>query len=260
MKMVKSSLLLIAILLVGTAAWSQCKEIKWPEDKAKAEECVAIWGDAVKQGNYRTATALQWMLTNAPNWNTKLYVDAAQAYDGLAAKETDAVKKKVLVDSLLMIYDMRLKNCGDEVNVMNRKATASVKFNINNKEKSAELLSTFDKVYEISGNNVMDNNLEAYMSVIYVNFITQKNLSEEQILQRYDKLMTVIDFKIAKAQQENKAADVDKYKKIKSNVDDKLIKMVKVDCAFVKKNLEPKFKANPTDGSGKKDFPVYAER
>jgi tetratricopeptide (TPR) repeat protein len=77
--------------------------------------------------------------------------------------------------------------------------------------------------------------------------MTQKNLTEEQILSRYDKLTSVIDFKITKAQQENKAADVDKYKKIKGNVDDKLIKMVKVDCAFVKKNLEPKFKANPTD-------------
>lgn len=256
MKMIKASLFSVAILFVSVAGWAQCKEFKWPADKAKAEESLAIWGDALKQGHFRAATApLQWMLTNAPDWNTKLYVEAAQAYDGLASKETDAAKKKVLVDSLMLIYDMRLKYCGDEVNVINRKAASNVKFNINDKTKSVELLGLYDRVYEISGNNVNDNNLEAYMSVIYVNFMTQKNLNEDQIFQRYDKLISVIDFKIAKAQQENKTADVDRYKKIKSNVDDKLIKMVKVDCAFVKKNLEPKFKANPTDvGMAKKIF------
>lgn len=248
----------LGMALVATTSLSavaQCKQQIWPEDKAKAEECVAVFGDAVKQGHYRAATAaLQWMLTNAPKWNTKLYVDAATAYDGLAGQEKDPAKKKVLVDSLMLIYDMRLTNCGDEVNVLNRKAAANVKYNINNKEKSAELLTMYDRVYEISGNNVNDNNLEAYISVIYVNFLTQKNLpeaqktlTEEQILARYDKLVGVLDAKLKKAQEENKTADVDKYKAIKVNVDDKLAKMVTINCAFVKKNLEPRFRQNPSD-------------
>ncbi len=236
-------------------AVAQCKQQIWPEQKAKAEECVAVFGDAVKQGHYRAATAsLQWMMTNAPNWNTKLYVDAATAYDGLATQEKDPVKKKVLVDSLMLIYDLRLKNCGDEINVLNRKAGSNAKYNINNKEKGPELLALFDRVYEISGNNVNDNNLEAYISVIFANFLAQKSLpeaqktlTEDQILGRYDKLIAVIDAKLKKAQEENKTADVDKYKSIKANVDDKLAKMVTINCAFVKKNLEPRFRQNPAD-------------
>ena len=256
MRMEKAALVLAGVLFASTAAWSQCKEIKWPENKAKAEECVAIWGDAIKQGHFRTATApLQWMMTNAPQWNTKLWVDAAAAYDGLASKETDPAKKKVFVDSLLMIYDLRVTNCGDEINVLNRKAINSVKFNLNNKTEQPSLLALFDKVFEMSGNNVLDNNLEVYMSVITVNVGNHKNLTEDQILSRYDKLIGVIDAKIKVAQGANKAADVEKYKKIKSNVDDKLIKLVKVDCPFVKKNLEPKFKANPADiGLAKRIF------
>jgi hypothetical protein len=200
----KAGFALALVAIISVSAWSQCKELKWPENKGKAEECVAIFGDAVKQQNFRAATSsIQWMLANAPNWNTKLYVDAATAYDGLAGKEADAAKKKVLVDSLMLIYDMRIQNCGDEVNVLNRKAASSAKYNINNKEKSAELLTMFDRVYEISGNNVNDNNLEAYMSVIFANFITQKTLppaqktlTEDLILARYDKLIGVIEAKI----------------------------------------------------------------
>lgn len=255
MRMLRSSLVL-ALMFIGASAWSQCKEVKWPEDKTKAEECVAIWGDALKQNQFRTAAApLRWMLNAAPQWNTKLYIDAATAYDGLASKETDAAKKAVLVDSLALIYDLRIKNCGDEINVINRKAINMVKFNLNDKEKQPELLQLYDKVFEVSGNNVIDNNLEVYMSVITVNVGNHKNLNEEQILERYDKLTSVIDAKIKVAQGANKAADVEKYKKIKSSVDDKLIKIVKVDCEFVKKNLEPKFKANPTDVNlGRKIF------
>jgi tetratricopeptide (TPR) repeat protein len=251
----------LGMALVATTSLSavaQCKQQIWPSDppaRAKAEECVAIFGDAVRQSKFRDATAsLQWMLTNAPNWNTKLYVDAATAYDGLASQEKDPAKKKILVDSLMLIYDLRLKTCGDEVNVLNRKAAANVKYNINNKEKAAELLAMYDRVYEISGNNINDNNLEAYISVVYVNYLTQKNLpeaqktlTEEQILARYDKLVGVLDAKLKKAQEENKTADVEKYKSIKVNVDDKLAKMVTINCAFVKKNLEPRFRQNPTD-------------
>lgn len=238
----------VCMMGVYSTALSQCKEFKWPENRAKADECVAVWGDAIKQGNHRAATSsLQWMLNNAPNWNTKLYIDAADVYDKLADKESDPVKKKILVDSLLMLYDMRIKACGDEANVLNRKAYASYKYNIKNKEKLAELLALYDKVYEISGNNVSDGNLVAYITTVKANQLAFKNVTDEQIFQRYDKIMAIIDVKMAKASSENKTADVDKLKSYKDAVDGLLISMVKVNCDFVRKNLAPKFKQHPDD-------------
>ena len=76
-KKLKSSLLGITfILLTAITGFSQCKEVVWPENKAKAEESVALYGDAMKQQNWRAAVPpFQWMLKNAPNWNTKLYID-----------------------------------------------------------------------------------------------------------------------------------------------------------------------------------------
>jgi tetratricopeptide (TPR) repeat protein len=232
---------------VYSNALSQCKEFLWPADKAKAEESVAVWGDAIKQGNYRQATpGLQWMLANAPKWNTKLYIDGVEIYDKLAEKETDPAKKKVLVDSLLMIYDMRIQNCGDEINVMNRKVYACYKY-YKTKEKVAELLAMYDKIYETSGNNISDNNLVAYMTTIKNYQTLHKNLTDEQILQRYDKIMAVLDVKLKKAQEQSKQADIDKLKSYKDAVEGILISIVKVNCDFVRKNLVPKFKQNPND-------------
>ncbi len=231
-----------------TMAQAQCKEFKWPENRAKADECVAVYGDAMKQGNYRTATAsLQWMLTNAPQWNTKLYIDGTDIYDKLADKEQDPAKKKILVDSLLWIYDMRIKNCGDEANVLNRKAYSSYKYNVKDKEKLPGLLALYDKVYEISGNNVSDGNLVAYLTTVKANQLAFKNIPDDQILQRYDKIIAITDKKIADAQTKGKTQDVDKLKGYKDAVDGLLITMVPVNCDFVRKNLAPKFKQNPND-------------
>lgn len=235
-------------IAAGTAS-AQCKEFKWPENKAKAEENVAIYGDAIKQGNYRGATAAwQWMVSNAPNWNTKLYIDGADMYDKLADKETDPAKKQVLIDSLMWVYDMRIKNCGEEATVLNRKANAAFKYNIKNKDKVADLLALYDKVYELNGNNVTDPSLMNYMNTVRANVLYLKNVPQDQVLARYDKIQAIADAKIQKAMAANKTADADKLKATKSAIDDLLIACgVKVDCDFVKKNLEPKFRQNPSD-------------
>ncbi len=229
-------------------AKAQCREFKWPEDKDRAEEKVALYGDAMKQGSYRAAVSpFLWMLKNAPDWHVKLYIDGAEIYDNLAEKETDPGKKQQLVDSMLMMYDMRVKNCGDEVNVLNRKAFYAYKYNVTNKDKSVELLALFDRVADISGEKMSDGNLVAYMTTVQANFVLQKNLSDEQILERYDKIIAIANEKIKKAEAAGKTKDAAKLKEYVSVIDDLLIGMVKVDCDFVKNNLEPKFKKTPND-------------
>lgn len=252
MKMnMRSSVMLLALSLGAVASFGQCK-LTWPEDpevRAKAEEKVALYDDAKTQKNYRAAVApLQWMLNTAPKWSTKLYIDATDIYNNLATAEKDPAKKQVLVDSLMLLYDMRITNCGDEVNVLNRKVMYAAVFNSQNKAKTAEVLAMYDKVYEISGNNVLDNNLLSYMQVIQLNVALLKNLTEDQILQRYDKLSAIIDAKIKKAQTEGKQADVDRLKKVKTSVDDILPKCgVTINCEFVRKHFAPKFNQNPAD-------------
>jgi len=257
---VRNLTLVTFILLVAQTGWSQCKEFKWPEDKAKAEEQMAIYDDARKQKNYRAAVpGIQWFLKNAPNWNTKLYIDGAEVYAGLATAEKDPAKRQVLVDSLMWLYDQRIAICNDEVNVLNRKASHSAAFNGQNKEKTADVLKLFDRVFEISGNNVTEGNLDAYMKIVFANFALLKNLSEDDVMSRYDKLEGVIDAKVKVAEGKMKAAEgkpaeldklnaeITRLKGIKSGADDTLVKMVNVDCDFVKNKLEPKFRQTPND-------------
>jgi tetratricopeptide (TPR) repeat protein len=246
MKMnVLKSVLMATATLGAFGAFAQCKEWKWPENKAKAEENNVLYTDALKNGHLKQAIAPhQWLLTNAPNLNTSIYINGAELYDKLADQEKDPAKKQVYIDSLMIIYDMRVKNCGEEASVLNRKALSSFKFNINS-AKAAEVLPLMDKAYDLNGNNVSDGLLVPYMQAVRINALKLKTLNEEQILQRYDKVSAVIDAKIKKAQSE--AKPIDKLKKYKDDIDAILITLVKVDCDFVRKNLAPKFKQNPVD-------------
>src|SRR6478736_5357060 len=228
----------LALLMSSFSAMAQCSDYKWPQDQAKAEKYVDAYKAAIKDANYKGAVpGLQWMLVNAPQWHSDLYVAAQDAYDKLIGQEMDPGTKQGYIDSLLIIYDLRIKNCGEEMNVLNRKAFSAYKYNGQNKAKAADVLAIFDKTYEVSGNNVLDNNLDSYMSVIKNSAEMLKNLSEDQIMQRYNKLMSIIEVKVKKAQEQNKANLVEGYKKVTEKIDTKFIKVAKDLCV---KNVQDK--------------------
>src|SRR6478736_6156545 len=103
----------LALLMSSFSAIAQCTDYKWPQDQAKAEKYVDAFKAAMKDQNYKGAVpGIQWMIAHAPQWHTDLYVAAGETYDNLAEKELDPVTRERYVDSLFIIYDMRIKNCG----------------------------------------------------------------------------------------------------------------------------------------------------
>jgi tetratricopeptide (TPR) repeat protein len=220
---------------------------KWPEqEKDKAEEYNVLYSDAVKMQDWQTAIPpLQWLINKAPDLNKSLYVNGAKIYDNLAKVEKDAAKKADYVDSLMLMYDLRMKYFGDSVNVMNRKVFKAYRYYIKDYSKSEWLLEIFDKTYEISGDKVMDQNLLAYMNVIKVNKLAKKNLTDEQILERYDVISGVVERKVNALKAKNRGTD--KITQQKEYVDKILTEIVDFDCNLIEENMGPRFKANPND-------------
>lgn len=244
---ITAGVMVLALLFSANVAFSQCKEVVWPTDgalRAKAEESKVLYEDAKNAKQYKQAVVpLNWLLANVPQFHSSLYINGADIYDELADAEKDPARKKVYVDSLMIIYDMRLKHCGDDPVVFNRKALAFLKHNIN--LLPAESLQILDEALKKSGNNIMDATIVPYFQTVRLNALKFKKMTDAEILERYDKLMAIIDAKIKKTQSEGKPAD--KYKKYKDDIDAILVTMVKVDCDFVRNNLGPKFKQNPKD-------------
>lgn len=246
---------LISLTLTLTAVVSanaQCgNDYKWSTDgaqKAKEEESFVILKDAKTNGSFKQAlTPLNFLISSNPQLNKTLYIYGAEVYDGLAKKETDAAKKAKYADSLMIIYDLRLKNtpCGEEASIANRKALAAYPYYINT-DKVKDLLTLMDKAVELNDNNVMDGTLIPYMQTVQINKVKFKTLTDDQIIEKYEKISGIIEEKTKAAKSANKPTD--KYTKYQSDVDNIFASSgVTIDCEMVKKTLEPKFRANPND-------------
>lgn len=216
----------------------------WPEDKQTATTKNALYTDALRADNFRAAADhLHWLLINAPDLNSSIYINGAKIYEGLANKEKEAKQKIVYMDSALVMYDLRIKHFNEEADVINRKAYEAYKFYRDNSSKYPEMLEMFQKAFELNGDNVMNVNTIAYMDVIRRAKLSGGNMTDDEILEKYDQISGIIDNKMAVA-NERTATSLQGYK---DKIDAMLVEVVTVDCAFIEDKLGSQLKANPED-------------
>lgn len=239
-KTMKAKIFLIG--LFGTVIFSSANaQWNWPDDRAKAEEKNALYTDSFKQGNFRaSANDLSWLLKNAPNLNKSIYIHGVKIYNGLASEEADDAKKIMFQDSVLMLYDLRIKYFGEEGKVLNRKALDAYKYYYKDKNRYEELFILFKSTFELNGNKVMDMNLLPYMDVLRRYKVSGGNISDQEILDIYESIVKITNYKIEVVKK-----NIDRLKIILDKVNELLVSTIDVDCSFVENTLGPKLEAEP---------------
>jgi len=229
------------IVLTLLVAWSINFQVSaqngwnWPEDKAKAQEKYALYTDALKNENYQDAlTHLSWLFENAPDLNPSNYINGLKVYEGLAENETDPAKMLEYQEKALEMYDLRIKYFNKEANVMNRKASTAYKFFRSNPEKYPDLLNYFEKALELNGKNLFDGNTIAYMDIIRRYKKNGGDMSDEEVLERYDQITEVLSQK-----------DGEKIASLQSKIDEMLLEVIEVDCDYVANVMGEKLQQEP---------------
>ncbi len=242
MKRLLALTLLFSSLSQGNYTFAQCKDISASASSAVIEK-KALFEDAHGSKHFSEAKGpLNWLLIYAPNLSTSVYIKGAETFDALAQTEKDPKLQSVYIDSLMIIYDLRIKNCGEEANVTNRKALSFFKYHYNDEAKSKEILPLIDRAIELNQDKILDGLAEYYMHAVKIS-ANHKLLDENQVLQNYNKITTIIDRKIKQAQ--SGGMPVDRYQKLNEDNFAILSTLVKINCDFVKKNLAPEFQKNP---------------
>jgi tetratricopeptide (TPR) repeat protein len=95
----------------------------------------------------------------------------------------------------------------------------------------------------MSKDGILDITLVPYMQTLMINDLKFKNVTDDEIMRRYDVIMKIIDTKL-KTATGNTAQRLEDYK---NQIDDILIKIVDVNCDFINNNLIPKYKEDPSD-------------
>jgi tetratricopeptide (TPR) repeat protein len=240
----KSKLMLCLAFLLGIANLSMAQN--WGSQASVAQEKYALFSDAVKTNDFKMAAApLAWLLKNAPELNSSLYVGASKVYEGLVDQTKDPKQLAVYQDSALLMYDLRMKYFGDEANVLNRKGLKAHPYLTARADANAQvdkLLPLYRRIVELNKDETYNTNIMFYMDLLCKKKAAG-GLTDEQVLEEFDKFGPIIERKLAS----NDAANVQRWTATKEYVDQLLQSCVTIDCNFVKTKLGPKLQQNPDD-------------
>ena len=224
----------------------------WGEQIDVAKEKNALYTDAKKAKNYKAAIEpLNWLLENTPDLNPSIYINGVDIYKALAEQETDAEKKEEYIQKGLSLFDKRIEIYPEnKVDVMERKARYGYEFYSKEKDKYQDVLSMFQKSFELNGLNLSQGSLVAYMNMVYKNYL-YKHITDKQVIDTYSAISEAL------AEQRKNAGESER-KKIDNSSDtvDRLLTATKVEisCAFVEEKLGPKLQQGNDVNMAKQTF------
>ena len=253
-KLLVKNYILLGLLLSTSVVFAQ-PGWNWPEDeemKSTAKEKQAYYKIQTQLEDYNgTLATLTWLYQNNPELNPSIYIDGSKTIQQILKTEKDGDRKSALEDSLLWMYDQRIKYFGKEGTVTDRKAYDAFKLFYRKKSKYPLLKELYEKNYALNGNNMSDFNLIPYMTLAKFYYEADpKAMTPEMVLEVHDRVSNAIQYKI-----EN-GGNAAKLKKDQDKADAFLSSLEGIlSCDFIEQKLVPKLEANPGDlNTAKKIF------
>lgn len=243
--MIKSTL---TALLVLVYSFSMAQDgWNWPEDpglKSQAMEKQAYYKLLIAQSKFSEAMKpLNWLYNNNPDLNPSIYIQGVDCIEDMLKKTSNKERKERLQDSLLWMYDMRIKHFDNDASTMDRKAYEAFKLYYKTPSKYPFLSELFAQAYEMNGPEISSFNLNTYM-LLAKNFhqVDMKNMPAEKVLDIHAQISDIIELK--KKNGEN----ADKLDKEQAKTDAWLSSIPGIlTCEFIEEKLVPKFRSNPKD-------------
>ncbi len=139
-----------------------------PEDSVQCVQNLSLYSEFYKQKNYQDAIApWRWLMDNCPKASKKMYADGVilMEYEIKNATGTigkpikDASRREKFIDTLMMVYDLRIKYWGEEGLVLGKKGVDMLKYR---KDKPEDAFKALSRSVELLGNESEAGALVAY--------------------------------------------------------------------------------------------------
>ncbi|OEK04192.1 tetratricopeptide repeat protein [Roseivirga misakiensis] len=251
------SIALGSILLLSFQANGQ--SLKLPENPELASEAsrrFALSVDAISVDNYReAANALNWLMKNVPDLYDGLYINSYKAYEELAKKASDDTQKNMFLDSMMTSFNKKEEIYGLTDREKNNKAYRYYKYWKSDKVRIKDGMVAYKAAYE-EPESVINNNLVSYMDMARRYKAYGNDLPNEEVIEIYTKVMSVVEMKSAAGEDQ---AKLDRYKTVING----LLTQVMGDdlnCDFINENLAPPLDQGEDLTLAKKVFGLLLER
>lgn len=187
--------------------------------------------DDMRLQHYEAATkSLYWLLTNAPEHSESVYIMAYKAYEKVAVASTDKQKKAMMLDSMMLTYDLKEAQFGLSDLEKNNIAFRYYKYYRKNAAKFPQAIKAYQEVYK-SPETVINNNIVSYMSLVRAYQAHSGPFDVKQLIDLHADVVKVINLK------KGTGEDMDKMNKYEDAVDKIFFETVKplLDCDELEK-------------------------
>jgi len=168
------------------------------EDSIRCIRNLSLYREYARQNLYENAMPFWRVVFNeCPEASKNIYIDGVKIYKYKIQNTEDEELKKKYIDTLLMVYDQRIKYFNEEGNVLARKGVALLNYNGSNIEAIEQAYECFNRSIELEGVKTMAPVLAAYMNAC-VALNKNDKISQEELINKYITITDIIDKKLKK--------------------------------------------------------------
>lgn len=191
----------ISLVLVKTPSAFGQDESKFGDNPNECKINISLYQEFFRQwkeGNYKgnavedAIIPWRWVVFNCPEARESTFLNGVKIMDYLIKKEENSELREMYIDTLLMLYDMRIQYFGNEGKVLGRKGNDYYKYRTKN---FAEANAIFKRSIEIEGNNSVNAILDYYFRTT-AKMVREKVVEKSIIMDAYDQVSAIIDYNL----------------------------------------------------------------
>ncbi len=180
-------------LMAQSQDFSDPKWAKWgkPEEREANVLNSNFLKEACDNRDYNLAAHyLQLLLEKCPSASMNTFVRGTTIYKNKINRAKSVAEKKVMVDSLMLIYDLRIEYFGDHPKygrayILDRKAREILNYMPNDR---AAIREGFRAAIEANGDNTDPETVVAYFSNLCEDYKSTDEVMPDEIIAEYDRL------------------------------------------------------------------------
>jgi len=192
---------------------------KYGEDSAKCVMELSLYREFYRQKNIPDAIKhWRWIFNNCPIATQNTYIDGVKIIKFLISKEKDKAKKQLYIDTLMMVYDKRIKYFPNHY----KSGKPQVGYILGRKAVDLYKLSPgkYKETYEIFKESVgLDGNKTKAAVLVYyfrssIKMVEKGNADKSLIVETYDQISDIVDYNI-----KNNTKNKDEFIKVQDNIE-----------------------------------------
>lgn len=234
-------ILVILFVSITVSCASYAQRENYGDNPEKCEQELSTYSEYFKQKNFIDAyPSWSWCFKNCPQGSKNIYIQGTTIIEEFIANEKDPILREKWIDTLILVYDNRIKYFDQKGLVLGRKGLSLAKWHPQDIKRVYDLFKESFDISKIETEYYILEYLMQYSIVLY----TQDALKKEDVLNNYSAVSEILKQQIAMQDDATKKAKIEESAQ---NVENLFVNSGVADCDVVIKMYTPKYEENPTN-------------